>query len=505
MTLATIIEASLARWPDRTCVIDGVSGQGWSYAAIASAAAAWGRRFRELGLTRGAGVAILSTNRPDLVAAILGVIAAGLRYTPLHPLASSEDLAFILKDGDIACLVLDGAATENAAALRQRARCAVVDLDEVPLVETGRLETLRAAPGIREQDIAMLTYTGGTTGRPKGVIQPHRVGLSCFLLQLAEWSWPRVPRFLIATPLSHAPRWMALPVLWRGGTVVLLPGARGLGAAVREHAIDSLFLVPSVLYRLLDGEHGPDSDFGSLRMLLYGGSAVAPKRIAEAVGRFGPVFTQLYGQAEAPLMVSTLQPEDHDLARPHLLASCGRPSPSLDVAILDDAGVPVAIDAPGELCVRGALVMDGYWMRPEETADALKGGWLHTGDIAHADDEGFLYIVDRKKDMVVTGGFNVFTREVEDVLLSHPAVAAAVVIGIPDPIWGESVMAAVTLRPGKTVTASDLQALVRQRKGPVHAPKLIELMDALPLTATGKPDKKLIRSRFWAGHDRGVS
>jgi acyl-CoA synthetase (AMP-forming)/AMP-acid ligase II len=245
-------------------------------------------------------------------------------------------------------------------------------------------------------------------------------------------------------------------------------------------------------------------DLSSLQAVYYGAAAMSPDRLAQAIERFGPVFFQFYGQSEAPMTVCVLRKEEHDPTRPDRLHSCGRPVPWLHVALLDDDDQEITGDDPGELCVRGPVVMDGYWNRPDETDHVLRGGWLHTGDVARRDDDGYITIVDRKKDMIVTGGFNVYAREVEDTLAEHPAVAAVAVIGVPDERWGEAVTAMIVARPGCGVTVDELVALVRDRKGPVHAPKRVEFLDTLPVTPLGKPDKKALRERFWSDQARRI-
>jgi fatty-acyl-CoA synthase len=205
------------------------------------------------------------------------------------------------------------------------------------------------------------------------------------------------------------------------------------------------------------------------------------------------------------MTVTVLRRDEHDPAKPNRLASCGRPTPLVKVALLDDKGDEVPDGEPGEICVRGPLVMGGYLDRPEETAEAFAGGWLHTGDVARKDDDGFLYIVDRKKDMIVSGGFNVYPREVEDVISQHPAVAAVGVIGVPDEKWGEAVKAVIVLREGMTVDPAELQALVKEKKGPHYTPKTVDVTDALPLSPLGKPDKKALRAQYWEGSTRGVN
>jgi len=257
---------------------------------------------------------------------------------------------------------------------------------------------------------------------------------------------------------------------------------------------------------MLDDPSQGDDALGSLEVVIYGASPISPARLAQAVGRYGPRFMQLYGQTEAPNAITALRRADHDpVAHPERLASCGVPIGPIQVALLDEAGGEVPDGEVGEICVRGPLVMAGYWKRPEETAQAFRHGWLHTGDLARRDAQGFLYIVDRSKDMIVSGGFNVFPREVEDVLTAHPAVAAAGVIGVPDETWGEAVKAVVVLHAGMHVDAAELIALVREAKGPVQAPKTVDFVASLPVTGLGKPDKKALRAAYWGGATRGVA
>jgi fatty-acyl-CoA synthase len=205
------------------------------------------------------------------------------------------------------------------------------------------------------------------------------------------------------------------------------------------------------------------------------------------------------------MAITSLRKEDHDPENLDRLASCGRPTPWVHVALLDDDGNEVLQGEPGEICCRGPLVMKGYLNKPEQTAEAFAHGWLHTGDVARADEDGFLYIVDRKKDMIITGGFNVYPREVEDVISSHPGVSAVAVIGVPDERWGESVKAVVVPRPGEVLDPDELIALVKEHKGSVQAPKTVDFVDAIPLSALGKPDKKTLRARYWGDTARQVN
>jgi fatty-acyl-CoA synthase len=351
----------------------------------------------------------------------------------------------------------------------------------------------------RPGDVCLLVYTGGTTGKPKGVVHTHRSFVAVMMAELAEWEWPRRPIFLAITPISHGAGPCIVPVLLRGGTVILESGfsPEGFLAAVERHDVNATFLVPTMIYKVLDYLQGARPMASTLEMVIYGAAPMAATRMTEALDIFGPVFMQLYAQSEAPNCVTVLRRADHDPQQhPSRLSSCGQAIGSIQVALLDEMGQPVEPGQPGEICVRGPLVMAGYWKDPEETARALRHGWLHTGDLARVDADGYFYIVGRSKDMIITGGFNVYPAEVEDVLCAHPSVSAAAVIGVPDRIWGEAVTALVTLRPGEQASAEDIIAQVRSAKGPICAPKSVIFVDTIPLTPLGKPDKKALRAQF---------
>ena len=449
----------------------------------------------------------------------------GYRRTALHPLGSLDDHAYVLADAGATSLIIDPVPmfVERAVALVDRVPSLrqVLTLGPVPaeLAECG-VDLIAEAAGypprplvaaeLAPDHIGGLTYTGGTTGRPKGVIGTVSSIMTMTTSQLAEWEWPQHPRFLMCTPLSHAGAAFFVPTVVKGGEMVVLGkfDPAEVLRVIEERRITATMLVPSMLYALLDHPDSHTRDLSSLETVYYGASAMNPVRLAEAIRRFGPIFAQYYGQSEAPMVITYLAKGDHDEKR---LTSCGRPTLFSRVALLDTAGNPVPRGEVGEICVSGPLLAGGYWNLPEETAAAFRDGWLHTGDLARQDEDGFLYIVDRVKDMIVTGGFNVFPREVEDVVAEHPAVAQVCVIGTPDEKWGEAVTAVIVLRPGESADAEsvarvsgEIQDEVRRRKGPVHSPKQVIVVDAVPVTALGKPDKKAVRARFWHSKGRAV-
>ena len=488
----------------------------------AAAVSRYAQAFEVLGAGTGASSALLSLNRPEVLLIIAAGQMLGARRTALHPLGSLDDHAYAIDDAGISTLIIDPvpAFVERALGLLEKVPGLkqVLTIGPVPeaLAGTGARDLVATADGYQPQPlrpaplppdhIVSITYTGGTTGKPKGVVGTARSMLTMTQIQLAEWEWPDSPKFLVCTPLSHAGAAFFAPTLIKGGSLFVLPrfDPGEVLRTIEEQRITATMLVPTMLYALMDHPDSRTRDLSSLQTVYYGAAAINPVRLREALDRFGPIFAQYFGQTEAPMAISYLAKAQHDEAR---LASCGRPSAFLRTALLDEQGNPVAPGEPGEVCVAGPLLASGYWNKPEATAEAFRDGWLHTGDVAREDDDGYLFIVDRVKDMIVTGGFNVFPREVEDAVATHPAVAQVGVIGTPDEKWGEAVTAIVVLRgtdpqdeAAVARVTEEIKAAVRERKGPVHVPKHVIVADALPLTALGKPDKKALRSRYSTAH-----
>jgi fatty-acyl-CoA synthase len=512
--LGALCVNAFARFADRPAIADETTR--WTYRELGGAVARLITLFREIGLEHGDAVSVLSSNRVESWAVICAAAIMGLRYTPLHPLAAEDDHAFIVEDAEIDALVVEaGKFAPRGAAIRARVKGLKHLLSFGP-VEGARdllAEWPNCAPAplidrSDSSDIAWLAYTGGTTGRSKGVMIPHRSIAAMSTLILADWDWPQDVRYLAATPISHAAGITLYPVMMRGGFARLVNGFEidHWCSVVAAEKITACFLVPTIIYGLIDAaDVRARHDLSSLDMIVYGAAPMSPDRLLEGMKIFGRVFVQLYGQTEAPQIITTLRKVDHDPMHPKRLGSCGRPSATVDVKLFDANMKEVGVGEPGEICVRGTLVMDGYWKRPEATEEALRGGWLHTGDVAVKDEDGYLYIVDRTKDMIISGGFNIYPREVEDALMAHGAVASACVIGVPDEKWGEAVKAFVVLKAGANVGAAELQAHVKDRRGAPWSPKSIDFVASVPVTGLGKLDRKALRAPYWEGRTRGVA
>jgi fatty-acyl-CoA synthase len=510
-TVGTQTLRALLRHPSRTAF--AWDGGSIAYGATADLIGRMEKVFVRSGLGRGHRVAILTANRAEAWCAGVAALLCAASITWLHPLASLEDQLDQIEDSESSVLVIDaqtflargGELASRAAGLKTVFTLGRAEYGSDLLVaaeETGSATPVDLA---RPDDVATLNYTGGTTGKSKGALRHHREYALFSAAVLADFEIPVEPRYLAVAPITHVAGTKISPVLMRGGTVHLhkrFDPEAILGTIARER-INLTLLVPTMIYILLDHPKLGQSDLSSLELLLYGASAMSPSRLVEGLERIGPVFSQLYGQTEC-YPVSVLRKADHDAHHPELFESCGFPAACCEVRILDDEDREVPAGAPGEICVRAPHVMAEYWRRPEQTAETLKNGWLHTGDIARADERGYMFILDRKKDMIISGGFNIFPREVEDVLAAHADVAMVAVLGVPDAKWGEAVTAVIVPRGGASPDANELIELVKRRKGAAHAPKHVEFVESLPMTGVGKVDKKALKAKFWAGQSRMV-
>jgi fatty-acyl-CoA synthase len=510
-TVVTTTLRALARFPDRRAFV--WDGGILTYRATHDLIGRLQAAMAAAGLRKGQTAAFLAANSAITWCAGVAAQGLGLVTTWLHPMGALADHLDVIEDAEASVLIVDPLThAERGGELAARAsRLATVltmgkaGFGRDLLAAADTLGATRPVDLASPGDYAAINYTGGTTGKSKGAIRRHRTLASGMQAISADFEFPATPRYLAAAPITHVAGSKVLPSLVRGGEIHLMKGfdPERFLATIEHEKINFTLMVPTMIYVMLDHPRLDRTDLSSLELLLYGASPMSPSRLVEGLQRIGPVFSQLYGQTEC-YPISVLRKEDHDARQPELFASCGYPLASVSVTLRDADDNEVKPGEPGEICVRSSHTMEEYWKRPEQTAETFKNGWLHTGDIARADERGYLYIVDRSKDMIVSGGFNIFPREVEDVISSHPDVAMVAVIGTPHEKWGEAVTALVVAKPGTQPAPEALMQLVKDRKGGTHAPKQVELVDALPLTAVGKVDKKVLRAKYWSGRERMV-
>jgi long-chain acyl-CoA synthetase len=352
-------------------------------------------------------------------------------------------------------------------------------------------------------------YTSGTTGLPKGVMLSH-ANICGAAAVAADWGLSPAATALVCMPLFHmsGTSW-GLVALYRGSRLVLLrdPEPAAVLTAMGSEGVTHALLVPAVIAMLLAHPACATTDFSALELVLYGGSPISVELLTAGMDRLGCRFLQLYGLTESTGLATMLTPEDHvSDTRERLLRSVGRPGPGVQLSIVDpDTGRPVRVGDVGEVWLRGDNVMRGYWGNQEATDDTVRDGWLRTGDAAYLDEDGFVFLHDRVKDMIVSGGENVYPAEAERVLRQHPAVADLAVIGVPDDRWGETPKAVVVPVPGSAVTEAELLEFVRERLAHYKCPTSVDFVDELPRNATGKVLKRALREPYWAGQARRVN
>jgi acyl-CoA synthetase (AMP-forming)/AMP-acid ligase II len=449
----------------------------------------------------------------------LGLWRAAMTYIPVNARGTVEENQFALDFFDCEIVFFQQAFADMLEPARQKLQkvrlwvCIDGDVSWATSLAKWTEKRSRAEPRVAYDmdDVVTLSATGGTTGKPKGVMNTHRAFQTYFAQYMMAFPYVRGrPVNLAAAPMTHTAGMMSLPCSARGGTVVILtkPEPAPMLDAIARHRVTELFLPPTVIYRLLDIPGIGKADFSSLKYFLYGAAPMSVEKLKRAIEIFGPVMAGGYGQTEAAASISYLPPAEHfegdRLASDERLSSVGRPNPLIRVEIISDKNEILPQGESGEICVRGDLVMKGYYMSPNQTAETIVDGWLHTGDIGHLDRQGYLHITDRKKDMIISGGFNIFPSEIEQVLWSHPAVRDCAVIGVPDNQWGEAVKAVIELNAGTSLAADDVIALCKQKLGSVKAPKSVDFVAALPRSPVGKVLKKDLRDKYWKGLERRI-
>jgi acyl-CoA synthetase (AMP-forming)/AMP-acid ligase II len=468
-----------------------------------------------LGYKKGDRITVLAENTHKYLEVYFATAKLGMSLTPLNFRLSDAELVHIINDSEAIGFLAGDAYEERALGLKPELTNIQnwIALDN-PFEGYQEYEELISQsstnePGVEvdETEMAVLMYTGGTTGLPKGVMMSHRNVMTALISAIISAGFNRFDCTCFILPLFHVAFWQAMCVLMVGGKVAInrRPDLNGILKLIQDEKCTHINAVPTIYQWILQLTNPDDFDLSSLRSMTYAGSPFPPEVLKQCIQKFGPIFSQGYGMTEA-LGATGLGEWDHHMEgdRSRLLASAGKPSVCADVRIADDNGNTLPPNQIGEILIKGKHVMMGYWKNPELTKDVLRGGWYHTGDMGYMDDEGYLFMVDRKADMIVTGGENVYPKETEEALYQHPAVMECGVVSAPDEKWGERVQAVVVLKPGMETTPEALMAHCKANLAGYKCPKNIEIWAGLPKTPIGKIIRKDIKKKFWEGHERTI-
>jgi fatty-acyl-CoA synthase len=465
----------------------------------------------QFGLKKESRVALLVHNRMEVVEVLVGAAKAGLVYVGLNFRMSEAELGTCLANAEPSIMIAEPE-YEALAARLAKARGIPLLVLETPSYEgalAGASPALPAAAhGVFPADKFAIVYTSGTTGLPKGILFNHSAAIQHGTTACIEYEIGEDARYLIQIPHNSSVNITMVPVLMAGGAVGFAD-SRGFNSfgfceAVEQNKVTHTFLVPTQLARLLEQDPGDfPKRLSTVRILGYGSSPIPAERLRQLIEKYGPIFIQLYGMAEIASIGTLLRKHDHVRAlsdRPQLLASCGRASYATTVRIVDDKGNDVPAGETGEVIFGGTHTMVEYFREPDRTEKVLINGWMHSGDVGRMDEEGYYYIVDRIKDLIIRGGYNLAPSEVEKVLYTHPAVLDAAVVGVPDEKWGEAVLAVVSLKPGMKATADELLKICKASSlSSIKQPERVEIVAEIPKNTIGKIDKKAVREKYWQG------
>jgi len=515
MGVVDLFQRGLSLYPNRPCLVEGATSR--TYAEIDQRIRTIGAALRAADLAPDARIGLYSPNCLAAYEALLSVHAAGLVFIPGNPRSHIDETSYFFELCEVSAVFYHSRHESEIAELRRRlpglrlAICLDRQGEAGPYLEEwiAGATPLVEAHRLGRNELTGIYPTGGTTGRSKGVCFPGIVWdtMTANFLAMVPARKPIV--YLLVAPMTHAAGTWSLSLLAEGATIVIHDHfeAGEVLRAFDEHRITHTFLPPTAVYMLLADPDIGRYDYSSLECFLYAAAPMSVEKLKQCLDVFGPVMVQCYGQTEAPMFATILTAADHAEAlanAPHRLASCGRRCLLTDVAIMDDQGRLLPNGERGEIVLRGDLVTPAYYRNEAATIEAQAHGWHHTGDIGVKDDDGFIYIVDRKKDMIITGGFNVFPTEVEQVIWAHPAVQDCAVVGAPDDKWGEAVTAVIEVKTGSSLEGDELIAWCKERLGSVKTPKQVFVWAELPRTPVGKVSRKDVRAHFWQGRDRQI-
>lgn len=509
LMLNDLLKHSFAIHKERTAL--HVDGKNVRYQELQEDANRLVHAFHKAGLGKQSRIAMLLPNSLEYVIGETAIYFAGATKIALNAMVSREDIHYILEDAEVELLLVE----KNFLPLVEGLEGGLPKLRTIVVIggdekkSDGYISWEAFQIGCSNEDIlvhseaddySFILYTGGTTGKPKGVVHNYHTTSLTYLSIILEAEIQTDEKILVTTPLPHAAGLYLLCGLIKGAEIII-ENKFELETVVRhieERRITFLSAVPTILYRLLDYLDGKSIDVSSIRTIQYGTAPITSERLKQGLDMFGQVFLQIYGLTETQSAATWLKKEFHAIGedKSHLLKSCGRSTIFSQVKVVDEEGKEVPRGTAGEIAVKAFTNMVGYLNQPKKTKETLRNGWLHTGDIGKMDDEGFLYLLDRAKDMIISGGMNVYSSEVENIIQEHPGVAQVAVIGVPDADWGEAVTAFIRPKTG-SVDSGEVMAICRKKLAKYKVPKTIHIVEELPLTSYGKMDKKKLREPYW--------
>ncbi|MDH7799177.1 MULTISPECIES: AMP-binding protein [unclassified Beijerinckia] len=511
MHLIDMFNTAAQRWPDRIFLREGEKTR--DYATVRSAAIAIAKGLRARGVGVDTRVGIMGPNTSDLIEGVFGIFIVHCIWVPVNVRSTASELVDYLTALDVDILLYTSSVTEVV----RQAQARLPHLRLVAALDgPGRHEWLAGSDHVvlddlppRAHAVISLTSSGGTTGKPKGVALTELNWETAVATAASQFPGDH-PVFLLAAPMSHAAGGLALMFLPRGPELIVLPSfePEAVMAAIEKHHITHLFLPPTAIYMMLSHPKRHQYDFSSLKYFIYAGAPMSVDKLREALALFGPVMTQFYAQMECFGSITCLTPDHHaealaDPHKQHRLASAGQANIYARVEIMGENGDLLKAGERGEIVVRSNLVFSHYVGVPDDQKPK-PDTWHHTSDVGYRDEDGFFYIVDRLRDMIITGGFNVYPSEVEQAVLAHPAVKDCAVIGVPDEKWGEAVVAFIEVKPSEAVTESDLIAFCRKTLSGVKTPKRVIVVDELPRSPVGKVLRRVVRDELWKNRPRNI-
>ncbi|PWA12791.1 AMP-dependent synthetase [Pueribacillus theae] len=514
-TLSGLFQKAFFKYRERTAVT--INNQAYTYEMLYKSANRVAHALKEKGVKRNDSVALLMSNCYEYVASDFGIIFCGAAKVPLNDMLGETEIRHILKDSKAKVLIVD----EHFIPLIQKIREELPELKTIVAVSAvpheGMLSWAEVQGNqpedplnndVKPEDRALIIYTGGTTGLPKGVVHSQKNMSINNFSHIIEAEIQGDERILIMSPLPHSAGMILQAGLLKGATFFI---ERKFDPAlvlnrIEHDKVTFMFMVPTMIYRVMDELNDENRDLSSLRTILYGAAPITEERLKEGLKLFGPVFTQLYGQSEAPNFITRLDKTDHlvSVENASRLRSCGKPVMMSEVKIVDENGDEVPPGVQGEITAKTPYNMLEYLNLPKKTAETLKDGWLHTGDIGMKDENGYIHLLDRKNDMIISGGLNIYSTEVENVIQKHEDVSQVAVVGVPHHDWGEAVVAFVVAKEGSSATKDELIKYCKEKLAAYKCPKEIHFINSLPLTPYGKIDKKALRKPFWEESERGI-